>query len=189
MPDEPMPEDPASGDIEVPDPAGEPRDATGVVGRVSWVLTGPDGKVKRRGTSYNTITQVGDQRLGEAAAGVAGAPAAPTGMKLGTGTTAPAKTGAGAAIVTYVANSNQAIGTPTSALNGVLRRITYTATFAAGKATTAGTITEVALVNDAIATDATSTAANTLSRALLTGLGSKGAADSLALTYTWDVGT
>jgi hypothetical protein len=88
-----------------------------------------------------------------------------------------------------VANSNQAIGTPTSALNGVLRRITYTATFAAGKATTAGTITEVALVNDAIATDATSTAANTLSRALLTGLGSKGAADSLALTYTWDVGT
>ena len=166
-----------------------PEDGSGVEGRVEWVLTGPDGKVKGRGTAFNVITQVGDQRLGEAGAGIAGAPAAPTGMKLGSGSTAPAKTGAGAALVTYLANSNQAIGTPTSALNGAVRRITYAATFAAGKATTASAITEAALVNDTIATDATSTAANTLSRVLLTGIGSKGASDTLALTWTWDVGT
>lgn len=165
------------------------EDSTAVEGKVTWELRGPDGKVKRSGTAFNVITQVGDQRYGEAGAGIAGAPAAPTGIILGGGSTAPAKTGAGAAIVTYLSNSNQAIGTPTSALNGAVRRITYSATFAAGKATTASAITEAALVNSTIATDATVAAANTLSRVLLTGIGSKGAADTLAITWTHDIGT
>jgi hypothetical protein len=158
----------------VPDTGG-PHDGGGIDGQVTWELRGPDGKVKRTGRAFNVITQVGDQMYGEKGAGIAGAPAVPTGIILGTGSTAPAKTGAGAAIVTYVSNSNQAIGTPTSGLNGAVRRITYTATFAAGKATTASTITEAALVNSTIATDATVAAANTISRVLLTGLGSKGA--------------
>lgn len=164
-------------------------DSSSLTGRVTWELRGPDGSLKASGESKNVITQVGDQRYGEAGAGVAGAPAAPTGMKLGSGVTAVAKTGAGAAIVTYLANSNQAIGTPTSGLNGAVRRITYSATFAAGKATSASAITEAALVNDTIATDATSTAANTLARVLLTGIGSKGASDTLAITWTNDIGT
>lgn len=166
----------------------ETQDGTTLEGRVEWVLTGPDGKVKRSGTAYNIITQVGDQMYGERGAGIAGAPAVPTGMKLGSGSTAVAKTGAGAALVTYLANSHQAIGTPTSALNGSVRRITYAATFAAGKATTASAITEAVLVNEAL-TDATSAAAATVARVLLTGIGSKGAADTLALTWTHDIGT
>ena len=165
------------------------EDGTGVEGKVTWELRGPDGQLKRSGTAYNTITQVGDQMYAERGAGLAGAPAVPTGMKLGAGTTAPAKTGAGAALVTYLANSHQAFaGTPGSALNGSVRRITYTATFAAGKATTASAINEAVIVNEALA-DATSAAAATVSRVLLTGVGSKGAADTLTLTWTHDIGS
>lgn len=126
---------------------------------------------------------------GERGAGLGSAPAAPTGMKLGAGSTAPAKTGAGAALVTYLANSHQAFsGAATSGLNGSVRRITYSAVFAAGKATTASPITEAVIVNEALA-DATSAAAATVSRVLLTGVGSKGAADTLTLTWTHDIGS
>lgn len=170
-----------------------PNDGGGIDGVVEWVLTGPDGKIKGEGRAFNVITDIGDQRYGEAGAGIAGPPAAPTGMKLGTGSVAagnaPAKNGTGAALTTYLANSNQAIGTPTSAKPATVRVITYTATYAAGKATSAGAITEAVLVNDTIATDATSTAANTLSRVPLTGIGSKGAADTLAITWTHSIGS
>jgi hypothetical protein len=166
-----------------------PDDGTGIDGVVEWVLTGPDGKVKGKGRAFNTITDVGDQRYGEAGAGVASPPAAPTGIKLGTGSTAPAKNTAGHVLTTYLANSNQAIGTPTSGKPATVRVITYTATFAAGKATSASPITEAALVNDTIATDATSPFGNTLSRVLLTGIGSKGATDTLAITWTHSIGS
>jgi hypothetical protein len=166
-----------------------PDDGSGIDGVVEWVLTGPDGKVKQQGTAYNVITDIGDQMYGEKGAGVAGAPASPTGIKLGTGSTAPAKNTAGHVLTTYLANSNQAIGTPTSAKPAAVRVITYTATFAAGKATSASAITEAALVNDTIATDATSAAGATISRVLLTGIGSKGASDTLAITWTHSIGT
>jgi hypothetical protein len=166
-----------------------PNDGGGIDGQVEWGRTGPDGKVKNKGRAFNVITDIGDQRYGEAGAGIGSPPPAPTGIKLGTGSTAPAKNGAGAALVTYLANSNQAIGTPTSAKPATVRVITYTATFAAGKATTASAITEAALVNDTIATDATSGAPATLSRVLLTGIGSKGASDTLAITWTHSIGS
>lgn len=160
-----------------------------VIGRVMWELRGPDGSLKASGESQNTVTDVGDQRYGESGAGVAGAPAAPTGMRLGTGTTAPAKNGAGAALITYLANSNQAIATPTSSKPAAVRVITYSATFGPGKATTASLITEAALVNDTIATDATSPAGNTLARVLLGTPAPKGASDTLAVTFTHSIGT
>lgn len=160
-------------------------------GKVEWVLRGPDGKVKDRGTAFNTITAVGDRRLAEAGGGVASPPAAPNGMKLGSGSTAPAKTGAAAALGTYLANSHVAVAAPTSSAQGAVRRLTFTGTWAAGKATTAGAINECVLVNDyAAGTDATSAEANTLARVLLTpAIGSKGAADTLTVTWTWDIGT
>jgi len=135
------------------------------------------------------VTQVGDQYYGERAAGIASPPAQITGMKLGTGSTAVAKTGAGAALVTYLSGSNKALdgGFPTSALNGSSRRIQWKRTYAAGEATTASAITEAVLVNDTIATDATSTAANTISRVLITGVGSKGASDTLTVTWNHDL--
>jgi hypothetical protein len=56
-------------------------------------------------------------------------------------------------------------------------------------ATTASPITEAVIVNDS-ATNATSTAANTYSRVLLSpAVGSKGAQDSLTLVWDWNVGT
>jgi len=61
---------------------------------------------------------------------------------------------------------------------------TYKRTYAAGEATTASAITEAVIVNDTIATDATSAAAATISRVLLTGIGSKGASDTLTITWT-----
>jgi len=159
-----------------------------VHGLVVAELVGPDGRILGRCRTNNLITQVGDQYYGERAAGITSPPAQVTGMKLGTGSTTPAKTGAGAALVTYLTDSHQAPAAtyPQSALNGSARRITWRAVWAAGKATTASAITEVALVNDTLA-DATSLAAATIARALLTGIGSKGAGDTLTVTWTHDL--
>ena len=113
-------------------------DRSGIHGVVGWEMRGPDGELKSAGEVRNIVTQVGDQIYGERGAGVAGALAAPVGMKLGTGSTAAAKTGVGAALVTYLVASNQVFdGTfPTSVLNGSSRRIGYRVTYAAGTATT-----------------------------------------------------
>jgi hypothetical protein len=106
-------------------------------------------------------------------------------MKLGTGSTAVAKTGAGAALVTYLSGSNKAFDAtyPQSSLT-TGRVITYKRTYAAGEATTASAITEAVIVNDTIATDATSTAANTISRVLVTVISAKAAGDTLTATWT-----
>lgn len=148
-----------------------------------------DGNLLERFEGSNLVTQVGDQIYGERGAGVSGAGAAPTGMKLGTGSTAVAKTGAGAALVTYLSGSNKAFdsGYPQSALNGSSRRITFRRTFAAGEATTASPITEAVIVNDTIATDATSSAANTMSRILVTGISGKASTDTLTATWNHDL--
>lgn len=163
-------------------------DKAGIRGHLIIEMFDEDGNLKYRVETDNIITQVGDQYYGERAAGIASPPGQVTGMKLGTGSTAVAKTGGGAALTTYLTNSHQAIdgGFPTSSLSGSSRRITWKATWAAGKATTASPITEVVLVNDALA-DATSPAGNTISRALVTGVGSKGAGDTLAITWTQDL--
>ena len=46
---------------------------------------------------------------------------------------------------------------------------------------------EAVIVNDTIATDATSTAANTISRILVTGISAKGASDTLTATWNHDL--
>ena len=154
-------------------------DQTMIKGHVVAELRGPDGELKGRCETDNLITSVGDQYYAGRAALASGLPAQVTGMKLGAGSTAVAKTGAGAALVTYLTNSHQALAS-TTAVAGV---VTFTATFAAGKATTASPITEAVLVTDALA-DATSVAANTIARVLLSGIGSKGASDTLTVTWT-----
>jgi hypothetical protein len=159
-------------------------------GEVTVELRAADGTLKARTVQPNIITERGDQYYGERAAGIASPPGQVTGMKLGTGSTAVAKTGAGAALVTYLSNSHQAIdgSYPTSSLSSGKRRITWQAVWAAGKATTASAITEVVIVIDTLA-DATSNATNTISRALVTGVPSKEAADVLTITWTHDLGT
>lgn len=163
------------------------NDTSGISGEVTWELRGPDGELKNRGKSFNLITNVGDRVYAERGANVSGMVAAPTGMKLGTGATAPAKSGAGAALVTYLADSHQAFDAtyPLSAAGGGGngRTITYRVTYAAGKATSASPVTEAVIMNDALA-NATSAEAATVARVLLTGIGSKGASDTLTVTWS-----
>lgn len=162
----------------------ENHDAAKGIGTVTWELRGPDGNLIRSGVEKNIVTQVGDQMYAERGAGITATPV-PTGMKLGSGTTAAAKTGAGAALVTYIANSHQAFDAtyPQSALNGGARRITYRSTFAAGKGT--GNIQELVIVNETLS-DATSAAANTVHR-IVSAVGTKAAGDSLVVTWTYDL--
>lgn len=159
-------------------------EAVGIWGLVHAELHGPDGKLKAECFVKNLVTSVGDQYYAGRAALSSGLPAQVTGFRLGTGSTAVAKSGAGSFVVTYLAGSNKANdgGFPT-AVAGV---VTWKRTYAAGEATTASPITEVVLNTDTIANDnaTTATAANTISRALLTGIGSKGAADTLTITWT-----
>ncbi len=167
-----------------------PHDGLAICGWVTVELRGGDGRLKHVEVVPNIVTQIGDQMYAERSTGIAGAPNAVTGMKLGAGSTTPAKTGAGAALVTYLSNSHQAIdaGYPQSSLVSGKRRITWQSTWAAGKATTASPITEVVIVNETLS-DATSAAAATISRALVTGVSSKDAADVLTIGWTHDLGT
>jgi hypothetical protein len=164
-------------------------DKLGMVGYGVAELRDGDGRTKLLVPFANLITDAGDlYYAGKAIVGISpAAPSAPTavnGMKLGTGSTAVAKSGAGGALVTYLTASNVAFDAsyPQTAnlgaglgVNGV-----YKTTWAAGVATNAA-ITEVAIVNDQ-ATNATSTAANTISRALITSV-NKTASDTLAITW------
>lgn len=158
------------------------KDQAGITGELTIELFGENGELKSREVTHNLVTAVGDQYYAGRAALATGLPAQVTGFKLGTGSTAPAKTGAGAALVTYLTGSNKAndVGFPT-AVAGV---VTWKRTFAPGEATSASPITEVVLVTETIANDDTSTAAETIARALITGVASKAAGDTLVITWT-----
>lgn len=172
------------------------QDGIHLRGWVEAILRDEDGNIKQREVHHNIITQVGDQVIGERAfGGISGSPITPlpnqqSGAKLGTGSTAAAKTGAGAALVTYKTGSHRAVDTgfPTSALSGAIRRIAWSYTWAAGTATDAA-LAEAVIVNETTLTDATNTAANTLSRVVFGTAINKGASDSLQLTWNYDIGT
>jgi hypothetical protein len=136
----------------------------------------------------NLVTQVGDQYYGERAAGIGSPPNQVTGMRLGTGSTAVAKTGAGAAIVTYTTASQVAIagGFPTSSIPGSARRIQWQALWGAGVATASG-LNEVVITNETPITNVAGSAANTISRALLSPVVNKGASDTLTITWNHDL--
>jgi hypothetical protein len=150
-------------------------------------LVGPGGNLKQRLVIPNLITQVGDQVYGERGSGAA-APTAPTGMRLGTGgATAAAKTGPGAAIVTYTTGSNKVFdSTPASSLNGSSRRITYVTTWPAGTVT-ANSMDEAVITNETGPTNVAGTAANTIARFVMSPVVNKGALDQLVITWTNDL--
>ena len=165
-------------------------DGVGIIGFGAAILLDPFGDVKQVAPFHNILTTTGDEyyarKIITAIAPVsASAPTAMNGMKLGTGTTAAAKSGAGAALVTYLSGSNVAFDAsfPTVAAVGGDGgwNVNYKSTWAAGVATSA-TINEVVLVNDS-GTNATSTAANTYARAVISTV-NKAAGDSLAITWT-----
>jgi hypothetical protein len=148
-----------------------------------------DGKTKQLVPFANLITTAGDQYYCQK--GIVGiapaAPSAPTaanGMKLGTTATAAAKSSTGSLLVAYLTASNIAFDStyPSSAAVGgdAGWNATYKTTWAPGVATST-TINEVVIVNDQ-ASNATSTAANTYSRAVVSTV-NKGASDTLAITW------
>jgi hypothetical protein len=164
-------------------------DGAGLVGYGVVELVDGDGKRKSLTPFTNLITDAGDlYYAGKAIVGIAPAsPSAPTavnGMKLGTGTTAVAKSGAGGALVTYLSGSNVAFDATFPATSnlgaGLGVNAVYKTTWAAGVATNSA-ITEAVIVNDQ-ATNATTTAANTIARAIITTT-NKGASDTLAITW------
>lgn len=133
----------------------------------------------------NLITQVGDQLIMERGTGIAGPPGQVTGMRLGTGVTAPSKTGAGAAIVTYEAGSFKAIdgGFPTSSLVVASRQIQWKTSWGAG-VVNGSPLAEAVITNESPLTDVAGSAANTASRSLF-GPMTLGALDTLSITWNW----
>ena len=106
------------------------NDHAGLRGYVVCEMFDPDGNLKARSEGPNLVTQVGDQVFAERGAGIGTAPPAPTGCRIGTGTTAVAKTGTGAALVTRVTGGNLPPDAtyPQSALSGGSQSRTPSAT-------------------------------------------------------------
>jgi hypothetical protein len=151
--------------------------ATGLNG--SWVVTAV--------TSSSVFTVTIGAAPGVWSSGgdiIAPAEAYQSGMRLGTGSTATAKTGAGSFITTYTSGSFKALDAtyPQSSLNGASRQEQYKTTWPAGTVTQNG-LNEVALTNEQPISDVAGVAANTISRALLSPVVNKGAGDSLAITW------
>jgi len=162
-----------------------------LIGSVTPVVgaTGLNGTFVVTAATANTFSVVGF--TGAAGPGVWSSggdikgPSLPTAitMKLGTGSTAVAKNGAGAALVTYTAATAVAFDATfpnTSSVSGW--RVQYKTTFVAGVGTASG-LNEVVIVAESLLIDATTAAGATISRALLSPVVNKGASDSLAVTW------
>lgn len=154
------------------------------------VLTSADGHVLQVVPFENLVTLVGNQMYGERGAGLSGQPAAPTGMQLGTSTTVAAATGTGSAIVTYISGSAVALAATATSSNpsAGVRRITYSATWGAGTATSS-TINEAILQNGTATTNAAATSGNTIARVVFGSTINKGASDTLTVTWNHDLGS
>lgn len=161
----------------------------GLSGIVTLSLYNSAGVLIDERVAKNLITDAGD--LYYATRGIAAvSPAAAsdatkvTGMKLGTGTTAASKASTGAALVTYKTASNLAFDSsyPQTANlgSGLGVNAVYRTTWGAGVATDTA-LTELVIVNDA-GTNATSSAANTISRVVFSAI-NKGASDILVATW------
>ena len=149
----------------------------------------PEGNLKSSTDFENLITDAGDDYharkiIAAIAPAAAAAPTAASGMKLGTGTTAAAKNGAGAALVTYLTASNLAFDATYPLISnlgaGLVVNAVYKTTYGAGVATNTA-ITEAIICNDA-ATNLTSAAAATYQRVVFAAQ-NKGAADTLVITW------
>jgi hypothetical protein len=167
------------------DMARAAADNVGTVGYGICELFDGDGQLTVVNPFHNKITDTGDlYHAGMLIALVTpAAPAQPTkltGMQIGSGVTAVAKAGAGGAMVTLLAGQAFDASYPQTANLGAGLGVNavYKTTYAAGVGT--GTVNEATLTNGTIGT--ASTTGNTIAR-VLTGAITKGAADSLAITW------
>lgn len=164
-------------------------DSINIKGEVEIFLLGPKDEIKEHRLIENLVTTAGDEYYAKKAiANIDPANPSPptevTGMKLGTGSTAAAKSGAGAALVTYESASNNLFDTSFPTTEDLAAdtgwNAVYQVTWAAGDVTESA-LREVVIVNDA-STDATSSAANTISRAVFSAI-DKTADDTLIIVW------
>lgn len=163
----------------------------GLTGEVTIRLWDEDGNLKLEKITKNLITNQGD--LYYATRGAAGVLPATlldatkvTGMKLGTGTNAPAKSGTAAAnLQLYKSGSNVTFSatypTVTAVGTNVGYNITYYCSWAPGVATDTA-LTEAVIVTDA-ASNSNSAEANTISRVTF-GAVNKNVGDTLDISWS-----
>jgi len=163
------------------------HDKNRIRANVHAVLRGADGEIKLDEWGENLVTDYGDDfiatRMFDNAVNIV------TGMRLGTGVTAAAKNGAGAAIVTYISGSQEALdATATDATKGAGAgwRTTYVCTWIAGDVTNAA-IAEIVLTNETALTDVAGAVGNTVARYVFGATIDKQAGDSLEVTWQIDV--
>ena len=159
------------------------NEKSGLSGEIVLTCTAEDGTVRWTETVKNLITTNGDNYYAQRALSAV-APTAPgdatkvTCMKLGTGTTAAAKTGAGAAALgSYITGSNTAF----SSVSRTNNAITYNASWAAGTATNSAISEIVICVTNANSTSAES---DTIARAVISPARNKAAGDTLTAAWT-----
>lgn len=166
-------------------------DNLGLSGVIEIEVLDEHGRVKFYEVVHNLITDVGDAYYGDAGAALCAnatvtAPDGITGMRLGTGSTAPSKTGAGAAIVTYVAGTAKAIdgAFPTTSQPGgagTARVEKWKTSWLAGEADGAA-LREVVITNETPLSDVAGVAGNTVSRGLF-GPFTLGVLDTISITW------
>jgi len=163
-------------------------DRCGIAGWGIVTIRNADGRIARQFEFTNLVTTTGDQHAAKRVAGIS--VTSPTGMKLGTNSTTPSKSGAGAALGTYASGTNVLFdsGFPTvTAMSGTDTGylVTYQCTWPSGTGPITG-LCEIAMVTDAD-TNATSSAANTTARAALLVSGDPFDIDSTqTVTVTWN---
>ncbi len=157
-----------------------------IVSNVHVVLTGPDGVVKYDEWIENLVTDYGDQFIAERE--YLDATDVISGMRLGTGSTAASKAGAGGAIVTYISGSQEALdatATDSDLGAGSGHRTQYVCTWIAGDVTNSA-IAETVLTNETPITDVAGAVGNTVARFVFASTIDKQAADQLVVTWQLD---
>jgi hypothetical protein len=172
------------------DLGANPQSGMGMIGYGIVTLRDADGILKSIDPFANRITTTGDQYYATRGAAGIGTPniAQPTlvtGMKLGTGATAAAKSSTNAFLGAYITGSNKIFDTTHPTLvdeaGDTGWSIVYKVTWPAGTVTNSA-ITEAVIVNNA-GTDATSNEAATISRVVFTAK-NKTVDDTLAITWS-----
>lgn len=163
-----------------------PNDGMTYRGYVVAELFGPDGVLKQREEGWNLVTDYGDEHVGQRMHDDTALIV--TGMRLGTGITAASKAGAGAAIVTYITTSQEALDSVAAGADkgaGLGWRITHVCTWVAGDITNAA-IAETVLTDETPITNVAGVVGNTVARFVFASTIDKQAGDSLVVTWQVD---
>jgi hypothetical protein len=153
----------------------------GIVGYVVAELFGSDGKLKQREEQHNLVTTNGDDyNVGRV---IGSGVTAMAGMKLGTATTAAAKTGAGSFIATadYVSGSAQAFDATYPKVGSSNNIAQYQVTYAPGTATNTN-INRVG-ITDNVTNAGEADGTHTLATAVFSGAINKASGDTLVVVW------